>query len=122
MASVKRGDTWPPLRGAASDEDGLLDMTSAEKVLVIFKHSTGTPLIYGTIWSGGSAFHGDIIAPPGDSDGFNWTYTWRALDTAITGNYSTELEITWDTGTTPAQVETVPNGDNPTLTVFQDNG
>jgi hypothetical protein len=35
MASIKRGDTWPPLRGKAEDEDGLLDLTVADYAKVI---------------------------------------------------------------------------------------
>jgi hypothetical protein len=64
----------------------------------------------------------DTTAPPGDDDGFNWSYTWGTLDTNTVGNYSVELEIHWDGTATPPQVETVPNGDNPILTIVQDNG
>lgn len=124
MASVKRGDTWPPLRGKAEDEDGLIDFSAADYVKVILK--AGATTIQGTVTPASDPDPAWITQDPDfatpDSDGFNWKYTWAATDTALVGNYSTELEVHWDDSATPPQVETVPNGDNPTLSIIQDNG
>lgn len=124
MASIKRGDTWPPLRGKAEDEDGLIDLSAAEYVKVILKKDA--TVVSGTVTPASDPDPAYTPADPdfatADSDGFNWKYTWGATDTALIGEYSVELEITWDTGSTPPQIETVPNGENPTLEIFQDNG
>lgn len=98
--TIPQHDTWPPLRGAASDDDGLMDLTLADSLKVLLK--SGATLISGTAVA---------IALPGDPDGMNWSYTWHANDTAITGTYNVELEITWDSGASPPKVETVPNED-----------
>lgn len=95
--TIAQNDTWPPLRGAASDEDGLLDLTSADWLKFIMK--SGAVVVSGTA---------TVIDPP-DADGFNWQYTWHASDTSIIGTYQAELEIHWDDGASPAQIETVPN-------------
>lgn len=113
MANIKKGDTWPPLRGAAADQTDLLPLAEAE-LIEFFAKQTVAPF---TLISGTAT----VIDPP-DSDGFNWQYTWSATDTAVTGTYITELQITWDTSTTPDRIETVPNNanQNPTLTVWED--
>lgn len=118
MADIKKGDTWPPLRGRAEDENGLMpiDETISDpnaEILIFFRHKT-TPatFIQGTV---------TVIDPP-DSDGFNWEFAWRAGDTAVIGDYDVELQITWDDTTTPPKVESVPNNkqNNPTLTIWED--
>jgi hypothetical protein len=104
--TIKRGDTWPPLRGLASDEDGPINMTTADSVTLLAK--SGATLISGTVVP--------LAAP--DGDGFNWSYTWGAADTNIVGEYSVELEIDWGGG----QYETIPNDGVETLTIIQDQG
>jgi hypothetical protein len=93
---IKQHDTWPPIRGAASDDDGLIDLTGADSLKLILK--TGTTTIEGTAYP---------IDPP--EEGFNWSYTWAAGETDIVGTYQGELEVTWDAGTSPPRVETIPN-------------
>jgi hypothetical protein len=95
--TVAQNDTWPPVRGAASDEDGLMDLTTADWLKFIMK--SGAVTVSGTA---------TVIDPP-DADGFNWQYTWAATDTAVIGTYDAELEIHWDDTATPPQIETVPN-------------
>ena len=104
--SIKRGDTYPPLRGLASDEDGPINMTSALSVTLIAKN--GATLIGGTITT---------LAVP-DADGFNWTYNWGTADTSIVGIYNVELEVRWATNS----YQTIPNDGYETLTVVQDQG
>lgn len=108
--TVKQHDTWPPLRGKAEDEDGLVDLTVADSLKFLAKD--GVALIEGAA---------EPIDPP-DADGFNWSYTWQAGDTDVVGEYDVELEVTWDAGTTPPQVETIPNEGNETLTIEADQG
>lgn len=104
--TIKRGDTWPPLRGLAADEDGPINMTTATSVTLLAKYNT--TLISGTVVP---------LASP-DADGFNWSYTWGSADTSIVGEYSVELEINWGGG----QFETIPNDGTETLTIVQDQG
>lgn len=113
-ATIKRNDTWPPIRGAASDQSGLLDLTTADSLKFLAK--SGATLISGTA---------EALSPPEvDFDGkeYNWRYVWADGDTAIAGDYEVELEITWDSTTTPPQVETVPNSGKQTLTIESDVG
>lgn len=93
---IKQNDTWPPLRGAAADEDGLMDLSAADSLRFIMK--SGQTLVDGSATA---------IEPP-DEDGFNWSYTWGTADTSVVGTYQAELEITWDAGP-PVKIETVPN-------------
>jgi hypothetical protein len=114
MADVKKNDTWPPLRGRAEDQNGdAIDLTAADETLIFMRHKT-TPstFIQGTVTP--------YVQP--DSDGFNWEFVWRAGDTAVIGDYDTELQVTWDAGSTPPKVETIPNNrtNNPTITVWED--
>lgn len=111
MASVwKQHDTWPPLRGKAEDDDGLMDLTAADSLKFLAK--SGTDLIEGAA---------EPIDPP-DEDGFNWKYVWEETDLAKTGEYKVELEITWDALSSPPKVQTVPNSGTQTLTVEADQG
>jgi hypothetical protein len=108
--TLAQNDTWPPLRGRATDEDGAIDMTSADWLKFIMRHQNGTPTIAGTA----------IVIDPEDADGMNWQYTWGATDLATVGEYDAELEIHWDDGATPPQIETVPNDAPLTIEVRDD--
>lgn len=108
--TLKRGDTWPPIRGRASDEDGAMDLAAADYVLFLAK--AGSTLISGTAF---------VIDPP-DADGMNWSYTPDADDFSVIGAYKTEIEIHWDEAAVPPKVETVPNTGTETITIEQDQG
>lgn len=97
--TIKAGDTWPPLRGRAADAGGALPLASAESIKVLIRKRGATvPTV---------AAAAVVIDPP-DSEGFNWRYNWQAGDTDEVGRYNVELEILWDSSTTPPQVQTVP--------------
>lgn len=104
---IKRHDTYPYLRGQAKDEEGLLDLSEADKVKVILK-------------SGETVIEGTVEVLEGDPEEMNWQYKWKAGDTSISGTYSVELEITWDEGSSPPKVETVPNGGYATVEIKDD--
>lgn len=103
--TIKSGNTWPPLRGRAADDDGALPLADAEEITLYLK--SDTTLITGTV---------EVIDPP-DSDGFNWRYVWADGDTDEPGDYVGEIKILWDSSTTPDEIETVPNQDNVTVTI-----
>jgi hypothetical protein len=90
------GDTWPPLKGLAADEDGPVDLPSADTIEVVLK--SGNTVITGVA---------DVIDPP-EVDGdetYNWEYVWEVGDTDTPGVYRTQLKVTWAVG----QVERFPN-------------
>lgn len=109
--TIKAGDTWPPLRGLAADSDGALALADAASVQVIIKKA-GDAAIGGAI---------DVIDPP-DDDGMNWQYVWQDGDTDVIGSYDVELEIVWDSGTTPPEVQTVPSSGFQTIEIIDDLG
>lgn len=105
-----QGDTYPSLRLALSDDDGLrTDLPDAELILFKAKQVGGGQTIQGTALP---------IDPP-DSDGFNLDYDWQALDTNVPGSYQIETKVIWDTSTTPDNVESWSSaaGDLPTLVI-----
>lgn len=112
MASPKYtvGDTYPPIRGMAKDENGPVDLTTADEVKFLAVGKT-------------TVFEGDvvIINPPedvGDSAsplGYNWHYVLAAGDTATPGDFTPWLKITWDAASTPPLIEWLPGGDKITI-------
>ena len=109
MATITQHDTYPPLRGLASDGAGPVDLSVASSLEVIV--SDGVATITGTAVA---------VQPPvtnSDGDTYNWEYQWAAGDTAVASSYEVQLKVTWDAGTTPPHVEYFPNGANPTLTI-----
>lgn len=108
-ATVKQHDTWPPLRFKVEDEDGLVDLTSADEIKLIL---TGPAVVTGDV---------DPIDPP-DSDGFNASYTLGAQDTATVGTYRGEIEVNWDNTAIPQAIETFPNSGTFALVVEADLG
>ena len=107
MANQKRtvGDTFPPVRGAALDEDGLMDLPSADLIELV---AVGPKPFGGPI---------KVLDPPEDvgdkasPKGFNWRYDLEEGDIAEAGNYAPWLVVTWDSSTTPPEVEWVLGGD-----------
>lgn len=111
--TLKAGDTWPPLRGTAGDETTpAYDLSGADQLTVIIKHSSGAPLMEVT----------PVPIDPVTNNGFNWEYQWQDGDTDVVGTYTTELEIVWDSGTTPPHVQTVPHADFREFVIADDLG
>lgn len=103
MASYTQGDTYPPLRGTAKDESGnLLDLSTASALQVILKGKTAT--ITGVPVA--------LTPPETDADGvtkYNWKYVWAAADTSVADTYECALKVTWNSATTPPEVEYFPS-------------
>jgi hypothetical protein len=108
MASPKLtvGDTYPPIRGAATDEKGLLALAAADEL--VFVAVSGKDVIEG---------EAEAIDPPegvGDPSsalGFNWRYKLAAGDTAAAGSYAPWLKVVLDAGSTPPEIFWVNGGD-----------
>lgn len=100
MADIRltAGDTFPDIRGAASDEDGLIDLSGADEVL--FVASSSDAVIAG---------EADVLDPP--EDGYNWSYQLGADDTSVAGLYSSWLKVTWNASSTPPRVEWITGRD-----------
>jgi hypothetical protein len=85
---MTQGDLYPPMRGQASDETGVLDLTTASSLQ--FRAKSGATLVSGVAVAD--------TPPIADADGihhWNWHYTWVAGDTAVAGTYFVELLVTW---------------------------
>jgi hypothetical protein len=98
MPHYRQGDTWPPLSGTVSDENGPVDIHLAALVEVHLK-SLAT-LITGTV----------IV----DDDGTlplrgQWHYVPAINDWSIVGDYMSLIKVTWRTDTTPHEIETYSN-------------
>lgn len=104
---LKRNDTYPYLRGKAEDSNGLLELDKADSLKIILKD--GATIIEGVA---------EVLEE--DSEGMNWQYKWEAGDTALAGEYKVELEITWDGGASPPQIDTVPNNGYATVEIQED--
>lgn len=110
---VKQHDTFPALRGLAKDQEGAMDLSTADKIKVILKSQTGVPP---------TVIEGEVVAldPDVDPEHMNWEYKWALGDTAEANTYNVELEITWDESSTPPDVQTVPNGSYATIEIKAD--
>lgn len=95
------GDTWPYLRGAATDENGMLDLSIAVSItayLVSPGHTITGPVVgYGSPYKN--------VGDPASLLGFNWDYKWAIADTSNPGTYTTWIKVVWDSGTTPPEVQ-----------------
>lgn len=101
------GDTWPPITGTCKDANGTaVDLSTSDSLRFVAK--SGSTVITGT-----AAFNTDGI------DG-KWKYTWAAADLTTAGSYVPEIEVTWDSASTPVKIETFRD-DNQTFTVATDN-
>lgn len=85
---MTNGDLYPPMRGQASDETGVLDLTTAASLQ--FRMKSGATLVTGTATAD--------TPPIADADGihhWNWHYGWTSGDTNTNGTYFCELVATW---------------------------
>jgi hypothetical protein len=83
-----QGDLYPPMRGQASDETGVLDLTTAASLQ--FRAKSGATTITGVAVAD--------TPPITDADGvhhWNWHYVWAGADTSVIGTYDVELLVTW---------------------------
>lgn len=112
---IKKGETFPGIKGLAFDADGPIDMTGADKIEVRIK-GTGATIV-------GAA---EVIDPPEvDGQGQEWNYKrlWDEGETDVAGDdYQHELWIYWDEGSTPPRIQKLPNKltENPTITISED--
>lgn len=112
----KQHDTWPPIRGGASDEAGLLPLGDADSIRLILK--AGNRIISNPV---------QVIDPPEEDANepgrfYNWQCLWGADDTSDSGSYQVEMEITWDANASPPAVETVPSSGQKQIIIEPDLG
>jgi hypothetical protein len=91
MASITQGDLYPPFRGYVRDQNGLVDLTAASSLSLVFKCTSPSTLV---------VVVPTAIALPGelDADGitrYNFKYQWVSGDTDVPGTYSVALKATW---------------------------
>lgn len=91
---IKQGDTEPPLKGTASDRNGLMPLSIAQELRVLIRR--GDTLVQGV-----AAALDPPEVDPDDPDGLglNWAYEFAEGDTDNPiGEYDVELKITWAPG------------------------
>lgn len=106
---VKQDDTWPPIGDAIepvvlSDARGVINLTGAT-VKFFAMHENGTDTIDGDC----------IILTPVEGE---IMYDWVLGDTAVSGEYTFEFQITFGDG----KKATVPTAGYKTLTIHPDLG
>jgi hypothetical protein len=91
--TIKRGDTYPFLKGTLSDADGVVNLTGAAvRVILKTKGTTPTVLVNGVC---------TITNPTGGQV----EYEWLTPDTADVNTLDGEFEVTWGDG----EITTFPN-------------
>lgn len=100
--TLKRHDTYPPLRATLSDVNGPIDLTSAVSVKLIMKGKTS--LVTGLC----------AIVSPSTSGSIQ--YNWATNDLSVSDTYNVEFEIGWAGG----GIQTVPNSGYSTIEVVDD--
>lgn len=111
--TLKRNDTYPPLRGLASGKSGPFNLTTASSLQVNLKGintATVVTLTATPVWP--------VATDPESGETYNWEADLVAANTAASDDYNVELQITWAVG----QVQTVPNGGYDVLSVIDDLG
>lgn len=109
--TIKRNDTWPPLKAILSDANGPIDLTAASSVTLKMRSST-------VLVSAGAAL---ITGPTAGEVTYYWkaaqtTPTALPADTGFVGVYNVEWEIQWSSG----GVQTVPNINYSTIEIVPD--
>jgi hypothetical protein len=108
--TMQSGDTFPPLKGLAADDEGPVDLTLADSMRALLKSNSALIELPATVIN--------PIQVDG-AEAFNWEAAWDAGDTDIVGHYLVQLEVTWS----PGQIETFPNNQAgaPTVTIERAN-
>jgi hypothetical protein len=109
---MQSGDTYPPLKGLAADDDGAVDLTLANSMRVLLKSTTALIELSATVID-------PIEVDVDDNEQFNWQAPWAVGESDIPGDYLIQLEVTWAAG----QIETFPNshGASPHLIIERAN-
>lgn len=108
--TMQSGDTWPPMKGLASDADGPVDLVIADSLRLLCKSTSHLIELPVTVI--------DPIEQVGN-ESFNWQADFEDGDTDVIGVYVCQLEVTWDSD----QIETFPNSraGAPVLVIEQAN-
>ena len=91
-AVFTQGDTYPPLRGQAFDDSGVVDLSVAQSIQIRLKAKVQAAdvTILGT-----AVADTPPVADPNGINSWNWHYNWKTTDTATVGLYDAELKVTW---------------------------
>jgi hypothetical protein len=103
--TVKQFDRRPLLVGILSDEDGVVNLTTAGSVFFNMRESGGGAV---KVTRGSTAI---TSAAAGEV-----TYTWGTADLDTAGDYEGEFEVVWNDG----KAETFPSADYIEITVIDD--
>lgn len=93
MRELMRGDTWSPITGQISDDDGPVPFAGGSGVLLARTADAPETLL---------EFPVTPVAPAalrGDPDAGRWIYEQQPEDVALVGDFDAEMEVTWSDGT-----------------------
>jgi spore germination protein YaaH len=103
--SIPKRQTYPAIRGYVADEDGALDLTTADEVSIILNPATGDPIEI-TVDPVDPA---ESMVVSGQTIPVNWTADYASSGLSDTEtNYTAKLKITWDSAATPPSVQYCP--------------
>jgi hypothetical protein len=120
---IKKGSTFPALKGYAFDVDGPLPLAGDEEKGINPPDKLEIRIKGSGFFISGEA---EVIDPPEvDAKGNKWNYQypWAAGDTDDLGtNFQHELWVYWDESASPPLIQKLPEHltDNPTLSIVQD--
>lgn len=105
--TMKKGDTWPPLRSGLTETNLLgsvvaMDLTAASRVEFVMRQGA---TVFAATMAISSALGGRV------------QYQWANGDTDIIGDWACEFEVYWSSGF----METVPNTGTRTLSIEEDS-
>ncbi len=89
--TFKTGDTVPDLELTAEDENGPIDLSTAESIELFLESSTHT-------------LEG-LCSKVGEGGAGQLKYVWKEGDTDVAGDYKLEIKIVWS----PAHIQSIPN-------------
>lgn len=103
---LKQNDTSPAIQAILKNPDGSVINLDGADVCFNMRSSRGEQIINRALVTVLDATNGLV------------RYEWIAADTAVSGNYQAEFEITFSNG----QVESVPNSESLSIKIIPDLG
>lgn len=98
---MQSGDTYPPLRGLAADQNGTVDLTAAASMRALCKGSTHIISLNAVVINPVL-----VIGSGAAQETYNWIAVFSSeAETSVPDIYVVQLEVTWASGS----IETFPN-------------
>lgn len=111
--TMQTGTTYPAIHMSVSDEDGLVDISTADSATLSMQ--SGAFVIELPV----EALDPVVVltAADGSTETYNAFADLEADSTADAGTYATQLKVVWDAGSTPPEVTFYPNAGRATVVI-----